>query len=162
MVFALCGGDARQAELARLLLEDGHEVRSWALERAELPGGAKVCASAAEALEGADCLLLPMPVSAKSGLLNAPLSEGTHCLGEVFAAAEPGMPVCGGAIAPEARAVAEGRGLRLHDLGPAHLEAVGCYGGVERHILRLERRDAQAVLRENAAQPRADEALAGV
>ena len=39
MVFALCGGDARQAELARLLLEDGHEVRSWALERAELPGG---------------------------------------------------------------------------------------------------------------------------
>ena len=51
MVFALCGGDARQAELARLLLEDGHEVRSWALERAELPGGAKVCASAAEALE---------------------------------------------------------------------------------------------------------------
>lgn len=117
MVFALCGGDARQAELARLLLEDGHEVRSWALERAELPGGAKVCASAAEALEGADCLLLPMPVSAKSGLLNAPLSEGTHCLGEVFAAAEPGMPVCGGAIAPEARAVAEGRGLRLHDYG---------------------------------------------
>ena len=89
MVFALCGGDARQAELARLLLEDGHELRSWALERAELPGGAKVCASAAEALEGADCLLLPMPVSAKSGLLNAPLSEGTHCLGEVFAAAEP-------------------------------------------------------------------------
>ena len=117
MVFALCGGDARQAELARLLLEDGHELRSWALERAELPGGAKVCASAAEALEGADCLLLPMPVSAKSGLLNAPLSEGTHCLGEVFAAAEPGMPVCGGAIAPEARAVAEGRGLRLHDYG---------------------------------------------
>ena len=54
MVFALCGGDARQAELARLLLEDGHELRSWALERAELPGGAKVCASAAEALEGAD------------------------------------------------------------------------------------------------------------
>ena len=27
------------------------------------------------------------------------------------------MPVCGGAIAPEARAVAEGRGLRLHDYG---------------------------------------------
>ena len=104
MVFALCGGDARQAELARLLLEDGHELRSWALERAELPGGAKVCASAAEALEGADCLLLPMPVSAKSGLLNAPLSEGTHCLGEVFAAAGPGVPVGGGAIAAEERA----------------------------------------------------------
>lgn len=27
------------------------------------------------------------------------------------------MPVCGGAIASEARAVAEGRGLRLHDYG---------------------------------------------
>lgn len=91
MIFALCGGDGRQARLAGLLLADGHKVRTWALERAELPDGARPCQSAAEALEGADCLLLPMPVSARSGLLNAPLSDSSHCLGEVFAAAAPGM-----------------------------------------------------------------------
>ena len=117
MIFALCGGDGRQARLAGLLLADGHKVRTWALERAELPDGARPCQSAAEALEGADCLLLPMPVSAKSGLLNAPLSGEGHCLGEVFAAAAPDMLVCGGMPGAEARAVASGRGLRLHDYG---------------------------------------------
>ena len=81
MIFALCGGDGRQARLAGLLLADGHSVRTWALERAELPEPARRCRSAAEALDGADCLLLPMPVSAKSGLLNAPLSgEGQMCI----------------------------------------------------------------------------------
>lgn len=60
MVFALCGGDVRQSRLAGLLLEDGHGVRSWALEKAELPGGVRACETAAEALEGAGCLLLPM------------------------------------------------------------------------------------------------------
>lgn len=117
MIFALCGGDARQAGLAGLLLEDGHGVRAWALERAELPGGARACGTAAEALEGADCLLLPMPVSAKGGLLNAPLAEGTHCLGEVLAAVRPGQRVCCGLAGPEARAVAEGFGLKLLDYG---------------------------------------------
>ena len=63
MIFALCGGDGRQARLAGLLLADGHSVRTWALERAELPEPARRCRSAAEALDGADCLLLPMPVS---------------------------------------------------------------------------------------------------
>ena len=117
MIFALCGGDARQAGLAGLLLEDGHGVRAWALERAELPGGVRACGTAAEALEGADCLLLPMPVSAKGGLLNAPLTEGTHCLGEVLAAVRPGQRVCCGLAGPEARAVAEGFGLKLLDYG---------------------------------------------
>ena len=117
MIFALCGGDGRQARLAGLLLADGHSVRTWALERAELPEPARRCRSAAEALDGADCLLLPMPVSAKSGLLNAPLSGEGHCLGEVFAAAAPDMLVCGGMPGAEARAVASGRGLRLHDYG---------------------------------------------
>lgn len=117
MIFALCGGDARQAGLARLLLEEGHGVRVWALERAELPGGARACGTVQELLEPADCLLLPMPVSAKGGLLNAPLSEGTHCLGEVFAAVRPGQRVLGGLMGPEARAVAEGFGLRVQDYG---------------------------------------------
>lgn len=117
MVFALCGGDVRQSRLAGLLLEDGHGVRSWALEKAELPGGVRACETAAEALEGAGCLLLPMPVSMRSGLLNAPLSEGTHCLGEVFAALGPGQSVCGGMVNAETRAVAEGFGVRVLDYG---------------------------------------------
>lgn len=117
MIFAVCGGDGRQERLAGLLLADGHTVRTWALDKAELPDGTRRCRSAVEALEGADCLLLPMPVSTRSGLLNAPLSESTHCLGEIFAAVGPGTLACGGMPGAEVRAVAGGRGIRLRDYG---------------------------------------------
>ena len=40
------------------------------------------------------------------------------------------------------------RGARLQRLGPADLAAVGCHGGVVRHVLRLERHDANAAVRE--------------
>ena len=53
-------------------------------------------------------------------------------------------------------------GLRLHDLGPAHFAAVAGDERIERHVLRLERRHAQAVLEENAAQRRRQHALARV
>lgn len=49
--------------------------------------------------------------------MNAPLSDSSHCLGEVFAAAAPGMLVCGGMPGAAAHAVAEGRGLKLRDYG---------------------------------------------
>ena len=61
MIFAVCGGDERLARLARLLLEDGHRVRVFALEGAPLPEGARGCAAAAEAVSGADCAVLPLP-----------------------------------------------------------------------------------------------------
>ena len=36
-------------------------------------------------------------------------------------------------------------GRRLHGLGPADLGAVGRHDRVQRHVLRLERRDAHAL-----------------
>jgi len=56
--------------------------------------------------------------------------------------------------------VVDAGGLGLDGLGAANLAAVGRYIGVVGHILRLERRDAVAVLREQAAQPRNQQALA--
>ncbi len=53
-------------------------------------------------------------------------------------------------------------GLGLHDLGAAHLAAVARDERIERHVLRLERRHANAVLEQNAAQGRRQHALAGV
>ena len=74
MVFAVIGGDARQAELARLLEEDGHRVRRFAL------GGETDCATVGETVENADCVALPMPVCARTGVLNTPLSEKRFAL----------------------------------------------------------------------------------
>ncbi len=53
-------------------------------------------------------------------------------------------------------------GLGLDDLGAAHLAAVAGDERVERHVLGLERRHAQAVLEEDAAERGGEDALAGV
>ena len=52
------------------------------------------------------------------------------------------------------------RRLRLHDLRAAHLTPVAGHAAVERHVLALEGRDAVSVLPEDAAQRRAQQALA--
>src|SRR2546425_938980 len=51
-------------------------------------------------------------------------------------------------------------GLRLRGLGPADLAPVGGDGGVERHVLRLERRDTIALPGEDPAERRGEQALA--
>ena len=52
------------------------------------------------------------------------------------------------------------RGLRLKHLRPPDLPPVGGDVGIEGHILRLERGDAQSLVMEDPAQPRNDETLA--
>ena len=51
------------------------------------------------------------------------------------------------------------RSLRLHHLRAPHFQPVAGDEAVERHILAFERRDAVAVLREDAAKRRAEQAL---
>ena len=60
--FWVAGGDLRQAQLARLLAEDGHTVHTWALEEAPLPGLDH--RAELEGIGRADCVVLPLPVSA--------------------------------------------------------------------------------------------------
>lgn len=117
MVFALCGGDERIARLASMLVEDGHGVRAWALEDAPLAEGVRECASADECISGAHCVVLPMPLTARRGFLNAPFSKKPRCLGEVFTAVRPGSLVCAGGVTAEARELAEECGARLADYG---------------------------------------------
>ena len=117
MVFALCGGDERIARLASMLVEDGHGVRAWALEDAPLAEGVRECASADECISGAHCVVLPMPLTARRGFLNAPFSKRPRCLGEVFTAVRPGSLVCAGGVTAEARELAEECGARLADYG---------------------------------------------
>ncbi len=115
MIFAVCGGDERLVRLARLLLEDGHRVRLFALEGAPLPEGARVCSSAPEAVSGADCAVLPLPALSARGLLNAPLAAEPHCAGEIFGASRTGQVICAGMATDELRALADSAGARLFD-----------------------------------------------
>lgn len=93
MNFAIIGGDERMVRLSRLLEADGHAVRAFALEMA------RPCAGAPEeALEGADCAVLPLPCT-RGGMLNAPLSEQNHRVEDILSRAAPGTRICAGQAA---------------------------------------------------------------
>ena len=61
----VAGGDMRQVKLASLLEEDGHTVHIYALKAEDTPG--LIPESSLERIGLADCVILPLPVSAGSG-----------------------------------------------------------------------------------------------
>ena len=61
MKFAVVGGDRRSALLAGLLLREGYRVRSFALEKAELPAEIPKESCLQSCVYGADVVLLPVP-----------------------------------------------------------------------------------------------------
>ncbi len=111
MRYLIVGGDDRLVELARLLLNEGNEVRCLALDSASLPEGAvrveSVCA--------ADCVILPLPAEARLGALNAPYSGRVYPLSEILGSLPEGTLVCGGKISSQLRALAEKNRLRIFD-----------------------------------------------
>lgn len=90
MRFALIGGDRRSCELARLLEEDGHHVRSFASEEKSprCVGCLQGC------IYGAEAVVLPVP-TLRDGTINAPLSREQITVGELTAALWPGQHVFG-------------------------------------------------------------------
>ncbi len=180
MVFAVIGGDRRQAELARLLVDSGHKVRlfglgtqfqavlgatgaraiagepatregaeaageraiageSAALENAGEPAtregaeaageraivGATEAATVEEAARGADCVVLPMPVSANGGQLNAPMLKTAPEIGAVLAALPQDCVIVGGRVDARTAAEAAARGKRVVDVLQNEALAVG-------------------------------------
>lgn len=114
MNFAVLGGDERSVCLVRRLRQDGHEVRTFgmecAMEQERGPAGLD------EVLEGTECVILPIPLEWKPGLLNAPFGETEIPLGRLFDALPGDVPVFAGAVRPDTRAMAAGRGIAVTDL----------------------------------------------
>lgn len=92
LTLAVIGGDERQVFLASLALADGHAVRTFALDRANIEGAA-ICSDAASCTEGADAVLLPVPVMQGDGLLRAPLARTETDVMQVLDAIPAGVPV---------------------------------------------------------------------
>ena len=115
MRFAVVGGDRRSALLAGLLLREGNRVRSFALERAELPAEIPKDSSLQACVYGADAVLLPVPAE-RGPLLNAPLAAQPLPLEELWAALWPGQLVLGGGFGAESGARALHGQLLLTDL----------------------------------------------
>ena len=96
MKFAIIGGDLRLAKLAEFLLLDGHRVSVYALDKVNFSKDILQASSVADAAEGADCVVLPLPVSLSDGFLNAPLSSDAHSIEKVLSQIPRETLLCGG------------------------------------------------------------------
>ena len=114
MKFAVIGGDMRTLSMCSLLAEDGHEVRTFALEQAKQPPG-WMAGSVQDAARGADCVILPLPAWGKGGLLNSPMSAGEFSMEEILNAVAEKTPVCAGMADDRLKELALRRDLELHD-----------------------------------------------
>ena len=112
--FAVIGGDLRQVKLATLLAADGHVVSAFAIDQAR-PEGATLAASLKAAVKGADCVLLPLPLTRSCNALNTPLSDTVLTTDEVFSALNPNQTICGGRVEEAAHQTAAEHGLTLLD-----------------------------------------------
>ena len=115
MKFAVMGGDQRIARLARLLAEDGHGVSVFALEKAGTILGADTAGTLSNAVQDAECVILPLPVSGQDELLNTPLSEGKYTLDEVFSVLSPNQIVCAGRVDSSTDSLARRNGIEIID-----------------------------------------------
>ena len=115
MKFAAIGGDMRQAKLSELLAADGHTVAAFAIDKIRLEGGVLQTASIKDAVCDARCVILPLPVTSKEGILNTPLSGGLHTVREILSALKPEQIVCVGRIDSGSNELARAMGLELID-----------------------------------------------
>ena len=115
MKFAVIGGDRRAVLLCSLLAEDGHRVRTYCLERAELSRDTPKAGCLQGCVYGADWVIVGIPAET-GGVFNAPFAAQELKLGELIGALWPGQVLCGGKFSQEASLSALHAGLAVADL----------------------------------------------
>ena len=106
--FGIIGGDQRQAELARLLAEDGRTVRTYGLGSWRSGGETTLDRAAA-----ADVVILPLPLCRGDGVLNC--EEGPVPTMDLFRRLRPEQRVLAGQVKAAQRREAEACGIALED-----------------------------------------------
>jgi dipicolinate synthase subunit A len=115
MKFAVIGGDMRQAKLAELLAADGHGVATFAIDKIRLAEGVSQSDLAKTGVRDAACVVLPLPLQSREGMLSAPLSGGLHTVREVLSVLSPEQTICAGRIDDNSRETADSMGLYIAD-----------------------------------------------
>ncbi len=96
----IIGGDLRIAKLAELLAEDGFLIKTFALDKAENLNKLetiKKCSSMEEAIEGAELVIGPIPLSSNGKDINTPFSDTCITVEELFSKLD-GKKVIAGSI----------------------------------------------------------------
>lgn len=113
--FAVIGGDLRFAYLAGFLASDGYKVITSGFDSTDLPPCVTGCTNPSQAVNLADFIILPIPVSTDGTTLNAPFSRVRISLDQVLNSVKPKQLIAGGAITEEVRAEIENRGFTILD-----------------------------------------------
>ncbi len=106
--FGIIGGDRRQAELSRLLEQDGAAVRTYGLGRWTTAGAAALKQTAE-----ADVIVLPLPLCKGEGVLNC--EEDPVPTIELFRLLRPEQKILAGNVQPRQHWEASVCGLTLED-----------------------------------------------
>ena len=112
--YAIVGGDARSAQLAAMLAQDGHRVCAFALEKADV-GEAVKTGCLQGCVYGADCVVLPVPAES-GGLLNTPLSDNVLRMSEVMGALWTGQILIAGRLSDASAAQGLRAGVHMEDV----------------------------------------------
>ena len=113
--FWVVGGDMRQLKLAQLLSDDGHTVHTYALDPGQEDVPQLIREENLNHAGLADCVVLPLPVTAGGGLLNTPMSLSEHPLAPILDRLSPRQFLCGGRVDDQSMSLARERGLTIHD-----------------------------------------------
>lgn len=117
-VVALLGGDQRELTLLPSLRAAGYKVQAFGL-----PQAAENCPGIAQAVQGAELLILPLPGVRPGGCLHAPFLQPPPKLTAADLAGCPaGTPVMVGVALPELRDLCQKLGLPVYEI--AELDAV--------------------------------------
>lgn len=113
--FAVVGGDLRFMYVAGALAEDGFSVITAGLDHTDLPACVTGCSDVAQAVRGAEFVVLPLPVTTDGRTLNAPLCRTQILLKDVLACLSPGQIVLGGQLSEAFSEELRERGVRPLD-----------------------------------------------
>lgn len=95
---AIIGGDLRQLYAADALERRNCQTSLFGLERCEQTGNRHQSQSLSEAVNGADFLLLPLPMEEEAQRLNAPFAQMPIALPELLECVPAHTPVFGGKV----------------------------------------------------------------
>lgn len=112
------GGDLRIVKLVEMLVNDGYNVYTYALEEAESlnqRNNVYLCNNIVEAISNSEIVIGPIPLSSNQIDINTPFSKENISIEDLFAKLD-GKTFIAGSIGDEILKLAEGKNIEIIDL----------------------------------------------
>lgn len=119
MRISVIGGDLRIVKLVQMLSEDGYDINTFALEKAEIITkleNVKQCANLKETVENSDIIIGPIPLSSNKKDINTPFSEEKIEVDKLINTISENKIFIAGSLSEEVLVLAENNKIKVIDL----------------------------------------------